>query len=344
MCYNNCMIVQDFILSKTGFEQQMLSYIEKIDSGCYTYKKGGDGFAYFISDDLILKEFRVTCGAQEEYIFETYFEDYCKEIQMFSELGLSVPKIFAWCSLPTPEKRAKSSLPQFSYYILEERVRGRELYYPQVEDFYENYKNEMSLEEYQIKYKFPDRNNGIGIYQNYFNDYININRCLESMPEKEIEKFILDAYRIYVNGEFAELDLYSTNVLYDGTTLKQIDQRFNKREESKTKKVKNRSEFMLTSLVKLFIYNAQVKDYYNDIKEQFYDRNIDFGDLYHYVEMNNKECSAAMLKFLKILKKCVDGIKLPDNENLKNLRRSLVRMIGKQGAHDFLNEIQKNEM
>ncbi len=331
--------------SKISYDQLLLSYIEKINNNEVDYNFGNEGFAYYVGNDFIVKEFRIKAGDFEEHKFQEYFKFYYNEIKSLEGSGIDVPKIYAWLKLPTPYKKTRSTLPYISYYILEEQAKGRELYFPNIEDFYGNYKNEMTFEEYQIKLKNPLKADNMEIYRFYISDFLKINSILESLPDSKIEKLILDAYKIYMEGKYSLPDLYSSNIFLDDNNLKMIDQKFEVNEKSQLERFNNRGYYFINELIKMFIVNSKPQDYIDDIHCKFYDnRSYNFFEEYYNISRNSELCTAAMQKFLKAINRCLDNPKFKRVNELKNLKGYLYTMVGKKNAKKLLTEINKNEM
>ncbi len=47
---------------KMSYDQLLLSYIEKINNNEVDYNFGNEGFAYYVGNDFIVKEFRIKAG------------------------------------------------------------------------------------------------------------------------------------------------------------------------------------------------------------------------------------------------------------------------------------------
>ncbi len=330
-------------ITKFNYEKLLLSFIKRIENGELddNEKKGNEGSAYIIDNNFVVKELRVVSGEINEYMYENYFSKYCEELENYASLGYKVPKIYAWLSLPTPERRARCSFPVRSYYILEERIKGRELYYPQIDYFYENFQDEFSFEEYKNIFKFginaPAFNR---IFSSYLTDFDLMNKCLESLSESEIERFITEAFMIYANSKYAQPDLFSVNVFLDGGTLWQIDQKFENKEKSKDQLFEKRGDFMIKSIINMFIYNAQPRDYLNDVKSSCFDQvNLDFPGFELLIENNEKDCTVAISKFIRAINRCLDNPNITDKKILKDMRNILVRMIGIENTNTIFNEI-----
>ena len=85
----------------------------------YKSISGGEGAAYFIDQNFVVKEYAKDFPSRDEKEFDRVFEDYCREIQGFAQEGYSVPKIYAWLKVPNTNKAAyyMGQEMQNKYYI-----------------------------------------------------------------------------------------------------------------------------------------------------------------------------------------------------------------------------------
>lgn len=323
--------------------QRLLSFfVKRINDNKYEYKQGGEGFAYIVDDEFVVKEYQIVSGSCPEYLYETYFEKYCEEMKAFAESGLPVPKFYAWCKQPLTGKRLTSSYPVTSYYILEERAKGRELYYFSLEEFYAEFVEDMKFDEYQCLLRHYDDPACEKIYTKFASDYMFINKCIESLPESEIEKFLMGIYNIYISGQYGRPDLYSSNVFMNNQNLTLIDQRFVHQEKDKNELIKARGDFFLKSIVSMFVFNTMPRSYFDTAKSEA--KNLKYLDMFDIILQNEKDCTAAIKKFIKVLNKCLDRPKFTSKITQSEFFYNLVPIVGKENSNKILSEIAKNEM
>ena len=86
---------------------------------------GSEGVAYLISPKYVLKEYT---KSDDWKIFDKFFDAYCSEIQAFANSGVNIAKIYSWVKVPNIGYYTSGDKNNYSYFILEERVPGRELY------------------------------------------------------------------------------------------------------------------------------------------------------------------------------------------------------------------------
>lgn len=271
----------------------MYDAISKLDS--FPYASGGEGDAFFINDKYVLKKYY----KKIEKGFDAIFEDYCTEMKMFSDMGLAVPKIYAWTKLPSLERVNPDVY--YDYYILEERVKGRQLYYGYLEDIYPICKKLCEKDEFLHTVKNPDENRILfnEILSTYVMDFQMVNDYLCSMPEKQIDKFLYDTYVMCLEGKFSMPDLYPANVILSKNGISLIDNSCDNR-DFETKKTKEYADRIMTNgMMWLFFYNNYVTNPRELIQDD-YDSRMFFNKKRDKV---TKSCKQAMLRIVKRLKK-----------------------------------------
>ena len=92
----------------------------------YKSYAGSEGIAYFVSPNFVLKEYTKSDDWES---FDKIFECYCSEIQACSRAGMAVSEIYSWVKVPNMGHYTKGDKNAYQYFILEERVPGRELYF-----------------------------------------------------------------------------------------------------------------------------------------------------------------------------------------------------------------------
>ncbi len=214
---------------------------------------GSEGVAYFISNKLILKEYT---SVDDWEIFDKIFDAYCSEVQRFANNGVNIAKIYSWARIPNIGRYTKGDKNAHNYYILEERVPGRELYLGYLEDAYEMMRDLCSESEYNKTIAHAeDKNLYREILRRYFTDYVQMNEYLESLSDIDFEKFLADAYKMYKRGERSYPDLFPHNILVDGNKPpKMIDMHIKISDESLNPK--NADSHFIRDMSGLFMYNC----------------------------------------------------------------------------------------
>ena len=272
-------------------DEDLLLYeaINHIDE--FPSKGGGEGKAYFIGNDLVVKRYFRKVDSE----FEAIFEDYCKEMQKFAERGMNVPKIYSWAKIPNFNRKINPN-HRYDYYILQDRVKGRELFYGYLEDIYPVCKKICSRSEFFDSIKNPETNRALfkEILKRYVADYIRVNEYLCSIPESQIDKFLYDIYVMCLDGKFSLPDMFPANIFLSKDKISIIDNHCEeKRQNQKTKEFADTA--MTSGLVWLFFYNSFLTS-----KENMSYANPEVSSfLIKYRDKVAKPCKAAMIRFIK---------------------------------------------
>lgn len=263
---------------------------------------GSEGRAYFLNDDFVVKEY---LSSDDWDYFDSIFSSYCRELKTFSDMGLSVPKIYAWIKMPNIEHYTKGQKNKNKYYILEERVKGREVYLGYIEDAYMVVKDVCSRDDFKKVVKALDGFGGFDlksslvdeVLKHYFEDYVLMNEMLESMNEGELSKFLLDSHRMYTEGKFSYPDLFPLNIFAFNGKLTMIDAHVNTNKEKLI--TLDESDFV-KDMVNLFLYNYFV----NNPESSTIRAKLSLNDeLRKLSKKNNVLCREVMNRVLKILNK-----------------------------------------
>ena len=117
----------------------------------------------------------------------------------------------------------------YKYYILEENVPGRWIYYfyEETDELYKLCENFCSEEEFwdalvtYRKYSLKKE-----ILKAYIKDYLVVNEQLLTMSDGEFEKFITSAYKMTLACKYSNVDIYRKNILLDADRITLIDNRW----------------------------------------------------------------------------------------------------------------------
>lgn len=272
----------------------MYDAISKLDT--FPYSSGGEGDAYFVSDDLVLKRYYKKVDKE----FDLIFEDYCLEMQKFANLGFAVPKIYAWTKIPNYNRKVNPE-NRYDYYVLEERMKGRQLFYGFLEDLYPVCKQLCEKEDFLLAINHPEDDRLLfnEILTAYVKDFQMVNDYLCSMPEAQIDKFLSDAYAMCVDGRFSMPDMFPANIIFNKKGISIIDNTLeNRNTEDRTSK-DFADSLMTNGLIWMFFYNNFVTN-----PREFIEKD------YETVQFLNKKrdkvikaCKQAMVRVMQRLKK-----------------------------------------
>ena len=304
---------------------------------------GGEGVAYFLNDKFVVKEF---LNLENSNVLNIAFDAYSKEMKNFKKMGYSVPEIYSWVRVPVKSKNRRE---MDKFFILEERVVGRELYFGFIEDVYSLVKNLCSKKEFYSAVDRPDENIELFsmIATEYIRDYIQMNEFIEALPEDVLEKFIIEAFNMYVIGRVSAPDIFPSNILVDGHKLTIIDNKIADRDGLDEEYMATDSDgfddietahnFIISNLLNLFIYNEYISDYNNGLLYSLEDKDAVKVD--NLVRQNVKVCEAAILKIVKVMNNCLDNPALTNKNLFKNTFNMLVRVLGTDKAERVMKQV-----
>ena len=219
----------------------------------YKSYAGSEGIAYFVSPNLVLKEYT---KSDDWEAFDKIFNCYCSEIQNCSRAGMLVSEIYSWVKVPNMGHYTKGDKNAYQYFILEERVPGRELYFGYLEDAYSLVSDICSVSEFK-KALTNDGSNSLyrEIVRRYILDYIQMNEYLESLSDDKLSGFLEDIYSMYKNGKFSYPDLFPHNIFTDkNSSIKMIDMHM--KDEMCSLKPETADSNFIRDMSGLFLYNC----------------------------------------------------------------------------------------
>ena len=189
----------------------------------FPHKSGQEGTAYFIDDNFVVKEIY---GSQEGFFAYENFERYCKELIAFKKQGCPIPEIYSWTMLPKKLFKPVGNLHFDRYYILEERVKGKELFSKFLADTYDDCKDFCSKKEFDEAILSRDGQLYKRIVESYLEYFVKTNEQLDALPESVIENFVLSDYLMMKEQKFGTVDMHNANVFFDGEQFRVIDSSF----------------------------------------------------------------------------------------------------------------------
>ena len=250
-------------------------------------KAGNEGRIFYVSNDIIVKKYFSKIDKPE--VLSGAFDKYCRECENFVMKGYNLPKIYAWSMISRPDHSG------FDYYLLEERVPGRELFFSSIMKMYEQeFEDHIDRTGYENLVKNPEINPNFyeKILTSYIHDFIEMNERIESMSDNDLENFLKGIYDMFVEGQYAIPDVHARNVLYNQGKMNLIDLYLeHDRDAYKALKATPAENLLLARIVALFNYNGELKKYKtNDLDMRRINREID---------LNGILCTEAMKKLIK---------------------------------------------
>jgi hypothetical protein len=313
----------------------------------FPFAQGGEGNAYFIDDQFVVKEFLYNQTDDLRH----FFEKYCVEMQNFSLLGYNVPKIYSWKRVvqePNPIKEIlfdnSSFYGDYKFYILEERINAPlSLYCGSVEKSFAVASKFCSKREFENAIKNPSHHPSLfkEIYSEYCKDCISANQYILDMSDSDLQKFVTDVYNMYLDAKYSRPDLYYGNILKTNGGLCLIDNFLELREGSlrnSPNKI-NAQNFIITELMSLFEDYGNSTNLANIKKGNNLINSAEFDKLR---ETSKRLCKASILKMISAINKSLDNPKVSNKSKYYYILHSLKYAIGREDTIEVLREINTN--
>lgn len=286
--------------------------------GEFEYAKGNEATAYFLDNidrPLVLKEYIEEVSEFYPQEFGLLFERYCEEVNKLVLHGVKLPNFYDWF---TRKNKNGNSI----YYILQDRVKGRELFNVDPFTFYKN-----------IYIGNANFTTGDGLINEavaaYICDYIMVNEFLADMPESELESFIISAVKMYSDTRYMVPDIHAKNVILNTKeqTLTHIDPFMIDKSHDSRYYSDSRAEFeqlisdnIVFDLVNMFKTNnfanlfsddKYIKVLTDDKRRLFFER---------LIKRNTMMCEASISRVLKVMNRLLQN---PNFANKKLLSRTI---------------------
>ena len=326
--------MENKIKTASGYDKILLDLIPKLDE--YKSYSGADGTAYMIDDKFVVKKINYSRNYQ---IFDKIFEFYFDEMKSYAEKGYNVPRFYAWTKLEKEENfdpDALFSMP-YEYYILQEKLPGRELYLTdKFRNLYDCFKNICSEEDYKKMLINPSKYENLlqEVVQIYVKDFVDINSRLEAMSDVELERFVVGIYEMFKNGRYNLPDIYKSNVLIDDKNqLGIIDNScLDKEREHYIGKGSSADEFLTVILFELLNENSYMKDnQYVQIER------IKFNPKLKQLIRENEELNEVLLsRIVSVIKKQCGKISIKNKALYAEICEILSSQLGGYKVEDFL--------
>lgn len=314
----------------------------------FKFAEGGEGKAYFLGSvagkPLVLKEF-IDDFSSVGSEFGEIFDMYCAEVKRLSESGVKLPNFYDWYF-------RKNELGNKIYYILQDEIKGREIFSPDPFSFYKNIylggqvdMNEISL----LSEKGLEKDAVLS----YIRDYIMINKFIEEMPESELAKFILDAFKIYSETDYVVPDVTERNVIanLDNQTLTHIDPyMIDKRRdgryhsENHNERMQKYFDNIIMDMVRIFRTNNFATLSSNDNFLKLTSDDFNFRrEVARLVMKNSRICEASLTRILGVMNKLLGNPKLKNSVYYKRILFSLNSIFTTRQMNKVLESINVDE-
>lgn len=289
-------------------------------------KAGNEGRVFYVSNDVIVKKYfskidrqEVLCGA---------FDKYCKECDEFALKGYKIPRIYAWTMISRSDHSGA-----FDYYLLEERVPGRELFFSSILKMYEQeFKDHIDQKGYEEVIQNPELDPKFyeKAVKAYIHDFIDMNERIESMSDYDLENFLLGIYGMFGEGQYAIPDVHARNVLYYQGKLNLIDLYFEyDRAGYDALRATPVENLLLARMIALFNFNGDLKKYKTN--------DLDLRQINHDIDLNGVLCTEAMKKVIRAGKRICKF--RPNEKWLQGFVARVEKILEKDQTAEILKEI-----
>lgn len=322
------------IVKASGYDKILLDLIPKLDN--YKSISGADGTAYLIDDKFVVK--KIT-RSRTHKLFDEIFEYYFEEMKSYAEKGYSVPKFYAWAKFENENYGSDIFSMPYDYYILEERLPGRQLYLSnRIADLYNCFESVCSEDDFKkvllnpLKYKSLIKE----IVQIYVKDFIDVNTRIEAMSDADLEKFVFSIYKMFEEGKYNIPDVYTSNVLLSEKNKLGIIDNFciDRKKEGYEGKGFSSEEFVAVMMLELLTSNVYMKENYH-IE---FERRQSNTELESLIRENEKINEAVIVKIFNIMKKRSGKISIEKKCVYDSICNLLADYIGKERVADFMQE------
>lgn len=278
--------------------------IDKLDK--YPCKKGGEGTAYFVDGNFVVKKYDIDV---DRYV-NGLFDGYCKEMQRFNENGIRVPKIYTWAKIPRENKSQSELISSVKtdfynsqandYYILEEYISDRQLFYNSLGSCYNLFKHICPKDEFNYALKAPESNYELyhEIVKGYVNDFALMNEYLTEVPIEQIDEFLYNSYVMFLDGKYSMPDLYSGNIMINSKNFSLIDNKVKVIGEIGQMTRKEANSAMFSGIINMFHFNNFVTNSSSFYVIKYQDQNI-ASILNQNRDRITISCKSALIRMLK---------------------------------------------
>lgn len=281
----------------------------------FSHLGGSEGVVYFVDDNFVVKKYfgeHIKAASARQSLV-----NHCSEVNRLNMQGFSVPRIY---SVSLPEQGRGNA------YLLEERAKGNSLF-------------SLKLNEIEKKISMFKRTKKAKLQQELISliksEFLETNEKLESLPESEIEKFILTDYLMTRDYKFGNPDVTSSNVIFDGNHLTHIDSYFDKCDGTFTK-TQTPAEDVLRDMVDIMHNNFFVRQNYGKALGQV-------PEAMKMIEQNNVLAKEVTKRLITQTNKLISP-KFDESAGKKELYKLLVNsinnMFDRDGA-EMINLIEK---
>lgn len=314
-------------LSADERQQLLLSTIPMLSG--FKSKAGNEGEVFFVSKDVLVKKYFSKIDNMD--MLGNIFNKYCEECEYFSKKGYNIPKIYDWTMISRPDHSG------FDYYLLEQKIPGRELFLSNILKLYDSFKYDVDETEFDKTVNNPENNPKLyeKILTEYVHDFIEMNQRIESMSDAELEKFLEGIYNMFIECKYAIPDVHARNVLMYQNKLNLIDLYLERdREGYKAMKLTPPENLLLARIIALFNYNGDVK--------KFKSNDFQTSEINEFIDINEDLCTEAIKKVIRAGKRLCKFH--PEQRWWDKFANRVEKVLNKEHTAEILKEIDPTLM
>ncbi|MCR5553262.1 MAG: hypothetical protein K6F08_00735 [bacterium] len=309
---------------QTSYDQLLSNVIPHLKQ--FPHEDGGEGFAYFLNDKFVVKEYDI---APKEFLEK--FDEFCLTLQKMANSGIRTPKIYAWKKV----KNASDKNPH--YYILEERINSKNFYPPFIYDYCDAYEGLCDPATFYYILKNPNENKKLfnEIVTRYQKAFLSSNAEILSYNDSILEKFITDIFEFNKNAKIAKTDLAPSNVFRNDKEIIFIDPYYNNEFEGD-------DSLTLLDICGLIYPNSVVNYYSREILDRF-KSDADPKRFVILAKKNQKLSYYVADKFIDLINKNYEDLNVSHPRVRKEINQIFRETFTKDQRHALMSKIKFND-
>lgn len=294
----------------------------------FPQKRGLEGCVYFLNNDLILKKY----DTNKNYdVMSCIFDAYCEESISFSNRGYRVPKIFAWTKVP---KKVTDSSRLYDFFVLEERVPGKDMFLGKLDDIYEFFSDQYTVSDFNYILGAPDKFTFEykQIVKKYIQRYVEMNQIIDKLSYSEMKMFIETVRVLHAESKYNVPDVHAKNVILSPSSLYLIDNYvYNKSSLVYMNRIDS-FEFLVSRIIILFRQNSNILN----LKKSILTEHLSNSEIEELIDSNMDLCASSIKKLLAVAKECCNHSNGVSAGDYQRMVHHLNKILDQSRAHEVL--------
>ena len=314
-------------LKRLEFIHNTIKYLDSLPQ-----KRGQEGCVYFLNDELVLKKY----DTKKNYdVMECVFDAYCEESIKFTNGGYKVPRIFAWMKVP---KDIVVDGRKFDFYVLEERVPGKDMFIGKLDDIYEYVNSQYSLADFNYIISYPDKfiSEYKAIVKRYIQRYVEMNQIVDKLSYSELKRFIETIRVLHADGKYNVPDVHVKNVVLAPSSLYLIDNYMCNKSALYYVNKLDSFEFLVSRIIVLFRQNSNILS----LKKSVLNGSLTDIDIEELINSNMDLCTSSIKKMLAVVKECCNHSDKVSANDYRRMENYLVRLLDSRRTQEVLSSFE----